>query len=84
MLCCPILYYTLQTSDANNEEFKEFILEHVRYGHNLPNALQNTVKLNEISDLPLSEARLNFQDSGTAQLDALGLGIQVHLVALHS
>jgi hypothetical protein len=42
------------------------------------------VKLNELSDLPLSEAGSNYQDSRTAQLEALGLGIQVNLVALHS
>jgi len=68
-----ILYYTLQISDANCEEF---ILEHVGYGNILPSALQNTVKLNELSDLPLSEAGSNYQDSRTAQLEALGLGIQ--------
>jgi len=68
-----ILYYTLQISDGNCEEF---ILEHVGYGNILPSALQNTVKLNELSDLPLSEAGSNYQDSRTAQLEALGLGIQ--------
>jgi len=70
----PILFYTLQTSDANLEEF---ILEHVGYGNILPNALQSIVKLNELSDLPLSEAGSIYQDRRiTTQLDAFGLGIQ--------
>jgi len=65
----PILYYALQTSDVNSEQF---ILEHVGYNHILPNALQNIVKLQELSDLPLSDG-----DSRIAtQLDALGLGVQ--------
>ena len=73
----PILYYTLQTSNAKLEEF---ILEHVGYGNILPCALQNIVKLNELSNLPLSNARSIYQDRRiTTQQDSLGLGIQVTL-----
>lgn len=68
----PILYFSLQTLGANLEDF---ILQHVGYGHILPNALQNIVKFNELSDLPLSDA--GYQDARIkTQLDALGLGIQ--------
>jgi len=70
----PILYYALQTLGANLEDF---ILQHVGYGDILPNALQNIVKLDELSDLPLSEAGSIYQDKRIAtQLEALGLGIQ--------
>jgi len=70
----PILYFALQTLGANLEDF---ILEHVGYGHILPIATQNIVKLNELSDLPLSDAGSIYQDSRiTTQLEALGLGIQ--------
>lgn len=61
----PILYYALQ----NNSE--HFMLEHVLYNHVLPNALQNTVKL-ELSDLPLSNAGSRM----ATEMEALGLGIQ--------
>lgn len=67
------LYYALQISDASCDEF---ILEHVYYANILPRVLQNTVKLNELSDIPLSEAGSNQQDSRTIQLEALGLGVQ--------
>jgi len=70
----PILYYALQTPDVNLEDF---ILGHVGYGHVLPNALQDIVKLSELSDIPLSEEGSIYQDKKMAtQLEALGLGIQ--------
>lgn len=70
----PILYFSLQTLGANLEDF---ILQHVGYGYILPNALQNIVKVSELSDLPLSDAGSLHQDTRiTTQLDALGLGIQ--------
>jgi enhanced disease susceptibility 1 protein len=70
----PILYFSLQTLGANLEDF---ILQHVGYGYILPNALQNIVKFNELSDLPLSDAGSVIQDPRIkTQLDALGLGIQ--------
>ena len=73
----PILYYTLQTSNAKLEEF---ILENICYGNILPSALQNIVKLNELSNLPLSDTISIYQDKRiTTQLVSLGLGIQVTL-----
>jgi len=70
----PILYYALQTSDVN---LGDFIFEHVSYSQILHNAVQNIVKLNEFSDLPLSAAGSVYQDQRIAtQLEALGLGIQ--------
>lgn len=74
------LYYALQFSDAalqiSDASCDEFILEHVGYSNSLPSVLQNIVKLNELSEIPLSETGSNYQDSRTIQLEALGLGVQ--------
>eukprot|EP00253_Pinus_taeda_P013083 PITA_13083 len=70
----PVLYYAAQTLGANLEDY---ILEHSGYGHILPKALLNIVKLGEekLSNLPLTDAAYQDRELAT-QLDALGLGIQ--------
>uniref|UniRef100_A0A0C9RT09 TSA: Wollemia nobilis Ref_Wollemi_Transcript_14258_2599 transcribed RNA sequence n=1 Tax=Wollemia nobilis TaxID=56998 RepID=A0A0C9RT09_9CONI len=75
----PILYYTLAAAAQDQDQgLKDSITEHTEYHRLFPAAIRNMVKLEELSNLALSQqaAASSSHNAIEIQLHALGLGIQ--------